>query len=192
MHCRDAKLWLNAQRDSDLVQSKAAMPPELQEHLKHCPACRAHERRLQRLDVLFSTPAPSTYPGMSTLSTERIMLAVQQQRRITQQLEDIRKQQQFRIARLQIIGPSLVAIVFFTLGTIPLLLFALTFIQPDVMAQILAFLSTGIGALVVLAEYLQTGLTLITRDNWMLSGIALVFVLLLGMWLRLMRYPQEA
>jgi hypothetical protein len=192
MHCRDAKLWLNAQRDSDLVQSEAATPPELQEHLKHCPACRAYERRLQRLDVLFSTPAPSTYPGMSTLSTERIMLAVQQHRRITQQFEDIRKQQQFRMARLQIIGPSLVAIVFFALGTIPLLLVALTIIQPDVMAQILPFLSTGIGALVVLAEYLQTGLTLITRDNWMLSGIALVFVLLLGMWLRLMRYPQEA
>ena len=192
MHCRDAKLWLNAQRDSDLVQSEAAMPPELREHLKHCPACRVYERRLQRLDVLFSTPTPSTYPGMSILSTERIMLAVQQQRRITQQFEDIRKQQQFRMARLQIIGPSLVAIVFFTLGTIPLLLFALAIIQPDVMAQILPFLSTGIGALVVLAEYLQTGLTLITRDNWMLSGIALVFVLLLGMWLRLMRYPQEA
>jgi hypothetical protein len=129
---------------------------------------------------------------MSTLSTERIILAVQQHRRITQQLEDIRRQQQFRMARLQIIGPSLVAIVFFALGAIPLLLLALTVIQPDVMAQILPFLSTGIGALIVLAEYLQTGLALVTHDTWMLSATALVFVLLLGMWLRLMRYPHEA
>ncbi len=37
MHCQDAKLALAAQHDGDLAQSDVL---ELQEHLKHCPACR--------------------------------------------------------------------------------------------------------------------------------------------------------
>jgi hypothetical protein len=53
-------------------------------------------------------------------------------------------------------------------------------------------LSDGIAALVILAQYLQAGLALVTRDNWLLPGVALVLVVMMGMWLGLMRYPREA
>jgi hypothetical protein len=29
-------------------------------------------------------------------------------------------------------------------------------------------------------------------SNWLLSGMALVVVLMMGLWVRLMRYPKEA
>lgn len=189
MRCRDAKLWLHAQRDSDLAQSDA---PQFQEHLEQCPVCRMYQRHQQRLDQLFSTtPTPHTQADTSTISTARIMLAVQQQSKITQQLEDIRSQQRSRMLRWQTIGPALAAVAFFSLGILPLLLLALMIIQPDLMVQALMLLSSGIDLLVVLGQYVQTGLTLITHDNWILSGVAFVFVLMMGMWLRLMRYPQE-
>jgi hypothetical protein len=60
------------------------------------------------------------------------------------------------------------------------------------LVKLLGLLSDLIALLVVIAQAVQTGLTLITFNNWLLSGTALMFVLLLGMWLRLMRYPQEA
>src|ERR1051326_6874341 len=97
MPCRDAKLWLAAQRDGDLTQSDALA---LEEHLKHCPACRAYEQRLRRLNTVLSTPAPRMY---SSISTERILLAVQQQKRISQQLEDIRTQQRSRMTRMGVV-----------------------------------------------------------------------------------------
>ncbi len=58
--------------------------------------------------------------------------------------------------------------------------------------NVLALLSGIIDVLVVLAQYVQTGLALIVHDNWLLSGMALVLVIMMGMWLRLMRHPQEA
>ncbi len=200
MRCRDAKKWLAAQRDGDLAQSDVMA---LQEHLKQCPTCHAAEQRQQRLNTLLRTATPmaqlegassSSEPGLpiQSISTERIMLAVQQQRRITQQLEDIRTQQQFRIARWRVVGPSLAAIIFFTLGSIPLLLLAIAIVQPDLLVNTLSLLSDGIGVLVALAPYLQAGLAVVTRNNWLLASIAFIFVVMMGMWLRLMRYPQEA
>jgi hypothetical protein len=50
----------------------------------------------------------------------------------------------------------------------------------------------GIEVIFLVVQYLQTGLALITRNNVILSGTALVLVVMMGMWLRLMRYPQEA
>jgi hypothetical protein len=44
----------------------------------------------------------------------------------------------------------------------------------------------------MLTGYLQAGLTLITSQTWLLSGVALVVVVMMGMWLRLMRIPREA
>jgi len=186
MPCRDTKLWLAAQRDGDLTESDALA---LEEHLKHCPVCRAYEQRLRSLNTLLLTPAPRVY---SSISTERIMLAVQQQKRISQQLEDIRTQQRSRIARMGVVGVPLAAITLFTLVSFPLLLLALAILQPDLLGQTFPLLSDLVGVLIVLVQYFQAGLTIITRDNRLLLGVAFVLVIMMGMWLRLMRHPQGA
>ncbi len=186
MRCRDAKQWLYAQRDSD---SESAEATALQDHLAQCPACRAYQQRISRLDSLFG---PSTSPVHSSISTDKIMLAIQQQQRITQQLEDIRKQQQTRVAQLRSVGAVCAAITFFTLSSIPLLLLAVAIIQTDLVVKALTPLNGVIDVLIILGEYLQTGVALVSRDNWLLSGIAFAVVVMMGMWLRLMRHPQEA
>ncbi len=186
MRCRDAKVWLTAQRDNDLAQSEIST---LQEHLNHCVVCRTHEERQQRLDTLLRVPVSRMY---SNISTERIMRAVEQQRRITQQLVNIRAQQQTRIASLRIFTPRFAAIAYLIIGLVSLSLLALFFFQTDLVVKALALLSDGIDALVLFVQYLQMGLALITHDTWLLSGMALTLVILMGMWLRLMRYPQEA
>ena len=186
MPCRDAKLWLAVQRDGNLTESDALA---LEGHLEHCSACRAYEQRLRCLNTLLLTPAPRMY---SSISTERIMLAVQQQKRISQQLEDIRTQQRSRMARMGAVGAPLAAIILFTLVSFPLLLLALAILQPDLLEQTLPLLSDIVGVLIVLAQYFQAGLTIITRDDRLLLGVAFVLVVMMGMWLRLMRHPQEA
>ena len=186
MRCREAKLWLAAQREGDLARPDALA---LQEHLKHCPACRAYEQRLGHLNTLLLTPTPRTH---SSISTERIMLAVEQRKQIFRQLEDIHTQQQTRMARMRVVGAPLAALALFTLVSIPLLVLALAIVQPDLLEQTLPPLSNVVGVLIVLAEYFQVGLTLITQDNWLLLGVAFVLVVMMGMWLRLMRHPQEA
>jgi hypothetical protein len=186
MRCRDAKFWLTAQRDNDPAQPEVST---LQEHLKDCAACRTHEQRQQRLDLVLGTPS---YRAFSSISTERIMRAVERQKRITQQLEDLRTQQQTRIARLSILTPRFAAFTYLTIGLISLFLLALFIFNTNLVVNVLALLSGVIDALVMLAQYLQTGLTLVIHDNWLLSGMALVLVIMMGMWLRLMRHPQEA
>jgi hypothetical protein len=61
-----------------------------------------------------------------------------------------------------------------------------------VLERILALMGDVIEVFFLAVQYLQAGLELITRNNLILSGIALVLVVMMGMWLRLMRYPQEA
>lgn len=186
MRCHDAKLALAAQRDGDLAQSDILL---LQDHLKQCRVCRTYQQHLQRLEGAF---CPATACAYSPIPTERIMQAVQQQRRITQQLEDLRTQQRSRLAHLRILGPSLVAVAVLSLGSVPLLLYALASVEPHLMVKVLALLSDVVGVLIIFGQYLQAGLTLITLNNWLLSATAFVLVVMMGMWLRLMRYPQEA
>jgi predicted anti-sigma-YlaC factor YlaD len=186
MRCREARLWLAAQRDGDLAQSDEL---RLQEHLEYCLDCRTFEQREKNHNKVLVPPTPRSY---SSISTERILLAVERQKRISRQLEDIRSQQQSRIARMRGVGTLLAAITFFTLGSIPLLLLALTIVQPDLLEQTLLHLGDGVGVLIVLGQYLQTGLTLLSNDNWLLLSAAFVMVVMMGMWLRLMRHPQEA
>jgi hypothetical protein len=112
--------------------------------------------------------------------------------RITQQLEDLRAQGRSRVARLRIFNPKFAAFAYLTIGLISFSLLALFVFQPALMVKALALLSDGIAALVILAQYLQAGLALVTRDNWLLPGVALVLVVMMGMWLGLMRYPREA
>jgi uncharacterized membrane protein len=134
------------------------------------------------------SPTPRSF---SSISTERILLAVQHQKHITQQIKDIQTQQQSRMARMRVIGLPLAAIAFFTLGSIPLLLLALTIVQPDWLVNMLSLLGDIVDVLIVLTQYLQAGLMFITRDNRLLLGVAFVLVVMMGMWLRLMRHPQE-
>ena len=96
------------------------------------------------------------------------------------------------MARLRVVGLPLAAIAFFTLGSIPLLLLALTIVQPDWLVNMLSLLGDVVGMLIILVQYLQVGLTLITHNDMLLLGVAFVVVVMMGMWLRLMRHPQEA
>jgi len=185
MYCRDAKQWLITQREH-LSQSETAT---LQEHLKQCPDCHAAEQRLHRIEAVLPPSAPRVCPSVST---EKIMQAVLQQSRITQQVEELRTQQQLRMARLRTVGTLLAAIGFFTLGSLPLLILAIAIIRTDLVVKALSLLSSVIDILFIIGQYSQIGLTLLTRNSWLLSAVAFFVVVMMGMWLRLMRPPQEA
>jgi predicted anti-sigma-YlaC factor YlaD len=186
MRCHDAKLLLAARRNGDLSQEDT---PALQEHVQQCPTCRAFERRQSKVDSLFRDAAPFV---PCTISTDRIMHAIQQQQRITQQLEDLRGQQRSRMARVGIFGTAFIATTVFMLSCLPLLAFVLLLTQPGLADKALALLSDIIDILLVLGQYIQTGLALVTYNNWLLLGVAFAVVVMFGLWLRLMRYPQEA
>jgi predicted anti-sigma-YlaC factor YlaD len=186
MRCHEAKLLLAAQRNGDLPESDVTA---LQEHLQQCPACRAFERRQHQIDGLFRDAVPYV-PG--TISTDRIMHAIQQQQRIMQQLEDLRGQQQQRLARMRVAGTALIAAGVFLLSCLPLLAFVLIMVQPGLADSTLAFLGDTIELLFVFGQYIQTALALVSYNNWLLLAIAFAVVVMFGLWLRLMRYPQEA
>lgn len=186
MRCSEAKQGLAAQRDGELAQSDITA---LQDHLKQCPACRAYEWRLRSINTTLLSPTPRSF---SSVSTDRILLAVEHQKRISRQLQDIQTRQQSRMARMRVIGLPLAAIVFFALGSIPLLLLALAIVQPDLLVNTLSLLGDVVSVLIILAQYLQAALVFITLDNRLLLTVAFVLVVMMGMWLRLMRHPQEA
>ena len=186
MRCRDAKVWLTAQRDNDLTQSEITA---LQEHLRTCNTCHTDQQGHQRLDLVLSS---HSYRMFTNISTESIMRAVERQKRITQQLEDLRTQQRRRIARLRIFTPRFAAFTYLTIGLISLSLLTLLIFNTGLVVNVLASLSGVIDALVTLAQYLQSGLALVLHENWLLSAMAFVLVIMMGIWLRLMRHPQEA
>ena len=119
------------------------------------------------------------------------MRAVEQQRRITQQLEHLQARQQERNNLLRITVPMFLAGVFLSLGILTIIFLVLSFFQPEILARILTLLSGSIAVLVAIAEGLQAALVLIPSNSWLLSGAALAVVLMMGMWLRLMRTPHE-
>ncbi|HZS79771.1 MAG TPA: hypothetical protein VFA41_24380 [Ktedonobacteraceae bacterium] len=186
MRCRDARFQLIARRDTDDLQLD---DPKLTDHLKHCSACHTFERRQQRLEALMKT---STTPARPNISTERILQAVERQRRITQQLEDLRAQQRERLAWLVKVSPKVAIAALLLVSMLSLATFALIILQPDLIVTILALLSGGVDILLSLGQYIQAGLALVTSESWLLSGVALAFVVMMGMWLRLVRPPQEA
>ncbi len=203
MRCHDAKQLLMVQRDQRLTQKQSNDDQEnpdllaLQEHLKQCSVCCAFEQHQRDVDALLKTKMAQRSSAQSPrevgrVSTGAIMLAVQQQRQITQQLETIREQQRCRVARLRKGGTAFAAITFFTLGSIPLLLLAITLVQTDLMVHALSFLRSVVDVLYVIGQYIQTGLTIVTRNSLLLAAVAFAVVLMMGMWLRLMRPPQEA
>lgn len=197
MRCHDVKQVLANQRDTDFITDADAVA--FQEHLEQCADCRAFVQRQQRMDALLKTSHTSVTPmasqrfsSIGSVSTNSIMQAVQQQKQISQQFETLHEQQRCRVARLSRGGTALAAITFFTLGSIPLLVLAITLVQTDLMVHVLLLLSNVIDVLYVLGQYVQTGLTVVTRNSLLLTGVGFVVVLMMGMWLRLMRPPQEA
>ena len=119
------------------------------------------------------------------------MRAVEQQRRITQQLDDLCTRQRQRALLLRRTSWKILFGVSFLLGVLTIVFIVLSFIQPDILVQLLARLSDAIAALFVVGEGVQGALSLIPSNSWLISGAALAIVLLMGMWLRLMRYPQK-
>jgi Putative zinc-finger len=187
MRCRNAKEWLGAQRDGTL---EASIASALQEHLHQCQECQAFDRQQRRIEhTLHATPPPVHIAA--TISTNSIMQAIQQQKRVTDQLDHIHTQQLTRIESMKTVGAASVALGLFTLSSIPLLVVAIAIVQTDLVLKALTLCNGVIDLFIILAQYLQTGLTLVTRDNWLLSGVALGVVIMMGMWLRLMRSPQE-
>jgi hypothetical protein len=160
MRCHDANHRLTAREDSQLTEPES-LP--VQERLTDGGNCGSFKGRQQSLDGMLQPPLSHMY---QPISTYRIMQAVQQQRQITRQLEDIRTQQK---ARLRMLSPVL-ACVCLSVGGLAVLVLVLAFF--------------------FVAQYLQTGLAFITRNSMILSGIALILVVMMGMWLRLMRYPR--
>lgn len=197
MCCHDVKQLLARQRDVDSLENPDALA--FQEHVEQCADCSAFEQRQQSIDALLKTSQKSAPPGVSQrfssighVSTHSIMQAVQQRKQISQQFETLHEQQRTRVARLRKGGTAFAAILFFTLSSIPLLVLAITLVQTDFMVHVLLLLSNVLDVLFVLGQYIQTGLTIVTRNSFLLTGVGFVVVLMMGMWLRLMRPPQEA
>jgi Putative zinc-finger len=185
MRCRDAKVWLTAQREHDLEPSEVTA---LREHIKHCSACHAYEQDQKQTDLL-NQPASRMY---ASISTERIMQAVERQKRITEQLDRLRNQQRKRIARMRIFTPRFATLTYLSMGIISLLLLALLIFNTDIVVDILESFGGVIDTLAIFAQYIQSGLAFVLHQEWLLSTMALALVILMGMWLRLMRHPREA
>jgi hypothetical protein len=192
MRCPDARQLLS---DGELDPSQEQA---LQEHLAQCALCRAARQEQRRLESILRSPhahaGHTAVPQSSSasISTEKIMQAVHKQKRITDQLEHIRQQQQCRIARIRTAGAVGIALVFLILSSIPLLFLAMTFIQTDFTLKVLSFLNGAIDTGIIVGQYMQRGLVIVMSNNWLLSGLAFVVIVMMGMWLRLMRPPQEA
>jgi hypothetical protein len=186
MRSRDAKDWLNARHETDFVPLDVTT---LQQGAKHRENFHEHEQYKQRMDQVLH---PSTTRMFTSISTERIMQAVEKQKRITEQLEDLRKQQKTRIAHMRIFSPRYAMLTYLSMGFISLILLSMLIFNTDTVVNILESFGDVIDTLAVFAQYLQTGLALVLKQQWLLSAIALVLVIMMGMWLRLMRHPQEA
>lgn len=194
MRCYDVKSLLLQQRDTlDDADVEA-----LQAHLKECTACSAFLQRQRTMDALLRRSKKQEHPLVAhsfsttgSVSTHSIMQAVQQRKQISQQLETLHEQQRSRVARMRKGGTAFAALLFFTLSCIPLLILAITLVQTDFMVHVLLLLSSVVDVLYVLGQYVQTGLTIVTHNSFLLTGVSFIVVLMMGMWLRLMRPPQE-
>lgn len=127
----------------------------------------------------------------SSISTERIMQAVEEQRRVSQQLEDLRLRQRQRTALLRTRGLKLIGVLWCLGGVLAGGFILLLLMRPELLDRILNALDGSIALLVVLAEQARLGLAVIPESNWFLSVAALAVVLMMGLWIRLMRHPQD-
>ena len=196
MRCHDVKQRLDRSQGS-LSDDEAR---DLRHHLHQCSDCSELEQSQQKnIDELLKASQKKTYPlverrfsSAGHVSTNSIMHAVQRQGQISQQLVVLHEQQRTRVARMRKGGVAVAAITFFTLGSIPLLLLAITLVQTDLMVHLLLLLSNVIDVLYVLSQYVQMALTVVARNSFLLAAVSFAVVVMMGMWLRLMRPPRGA
>jgi hypothetical protein len=119
------------------------------------------------------------------------MQAVEEQRRVSQQLEDLRLQQRQRTAQLRTTGLKLMGALWCLIAALTSGFVLLLILRPTLLERTLNSLDDSIAFLVMLGEQIKQGLALIPSSSWILSVAALIVVLLMGLWIRLMRYPQE-
>jgi len=178
MRVRDERNQLSTQHACHLARTGEQQNLDLQDSSYGQPAEQ----------VQVDSPA-CVYPS---ISTERIMRAVEQQRQVSRQLEDLRVQQRQRTAVLRAAGLPWIVAVSGLLGGLALLALLLLITQPELQTRALAALGGAIAFLLMLEESIQQGLAFIPLNNWLLSGAALLMVGMMGLWLRLMRPPKEA
>jgi hypothetical protein len=178
MRVRDGRNHVSTQRACHLTRAREQQSQNLQDSSRSRSAGR----------VPFRSPS-CLYPS---ISTERIMQAVEQQRRVSQQLEDLRVQQRQRTALLRAAGLKWIIAIYGLFGGLALLALLLLLTQPELLAHTLAALGGAIAFLLTLEESIQQELALIPLSNWLLSGAALLVVGMMGLWLKLMRPPKEA
>jgi hypothetical protein len=130
--------------------------------------------------------------GFPTISTERIMQAVEERRRVSQQLEDLHFQQKQRTAQLRVAGLKLMCVLWYIFGALAGGFILLLIMQPILLDRTLNALDDSIAILIMLIEQAKQGPSLIPASSWLLSITALVVVLMMGLWIRLMRHPQDA
>lgn len=188
MDCQQAKRGLIAQREHADAPTES-QDEAVRKHLRGCPECRAFEQRLRRAQMVQPSSVQRVY---SSISTERIMQAVAQEKFAAKQVEAMQMQQQRRMARQRSIVLPTLLIFAFTLLVIPLLLATVAMIEPDMVANMPPALSGLIYMMMLGVQYLHTGSTLITKDTALLVIGALALVIMVGMWLRLMRSPRQA
>jgi len=140
---------------------------------------------------LMQSPSSRTHP-YSSISTERIMHAVEQQKRITDQLVGLQAQQHARVARVKGAGKKLLVAMIVLTGVVTLGLFLLFIFLPDQFLAMLSISSGAIDIIMQLTRYLSPELAFITQRNWLLAGAALVILVMVGIWVHLMRTPHEA
>jgi hypothetical protein len=119
------------------------------------------------------------------------MQAVEEQRRVSQQLEDLRLQQQRRAAYLSRAGLKCIVVLWCLLGALAGGFVLLLFLEPALLDRTLNALGDTIAFLVILAEQIKLALSLIPSSSWTLSAAALLVVLMMGLWIGLMRHPQD-
>jgi hypothetical protein len=192
MRCRDARTWLQAPHEGKESLENGQV---VEDHIKGCADCRDFERKQRRLRGIAgrvdkNVSVPQQQSGNS-LSTERIMQAVQQQKQVSDQVAFMHYQQKVRDAHFRKIGAASVAFSILLLSSIPLFFFITMMVQAAIADKTLDFLNGVIDIVVVVGQYMQDGLTLITRNNVLFAAVACVVVVMIGMWLRLMRLPKE-
>src|SRR5258708_5242814 len=148
MRCRDANDVLAAQRDPRSAR------PVARDYTEEVRAPHSEPTSAPYQSNLHSSPPPPSRM-CPAVSTERIMRAVEQQRRITQELEQLQDRQKQKNAVLRITVPVCVALLFFVTGVVLLTLMLLFFFQPETLMRVLGLLSDGIAWLIAVVENFQ-------------------------------------
>ncbi len=189
MSPRDANHPLTVQRVSD-----TAHPAEQKQADQGCVSSsrRTNDWQSGRQEIpssqLLGTPPSRIYP---VISTERIMRAVEQQRRNSQELDALCARQKASAECLRKTSFKLMVGLSFLFGLLVLAFILLSIFQPDILVHLLNLLGDAIAVGILAGEGIKAAFSLIPSNSWLLSGVALVIVLMMGLWLRLMRHPRE-